>query len=586
MDIRQLKYFLAVFEHGSISHAARALGVAPATLSMQLAAMEASLGVSLFARSRGRLAARDLADRLYRLGGPLCEEVDFAVQYLRAGHLQPPHEVTVSAPLAAAGSPLAAQVQQVAAASGYRARIVSEDSAATVQVGYCVGTSRGAGAATRERWLAVEIPSVASVPNRAMFAFAITGAPITGRGLVDHAQRILRVARGHAIPIVDFSSVEFADGRVVCLLPVLAAPPTLLGGAFRSTVLPRSECDPHRTVEVDPKFGRELKALAARMRRSADGERKSRGSVDVGMRALRYFVAVYEAGRIGAAATRLHVVQPAVSMLIAKLERVLEVQLFERNSHGVRPTTAGHLFYDLVQPPLQDLQDLEGQFRGGRYAAVRPLRIGVIPALNENSMLAESLAAAVSAWAPGGRSRLRIVEAYGAQLCRWVRHEMLDLAIVDARPSEGTGQVTSISSEPMVVVSGAAKRLLPAGPITLERLARLPMVLPSERHGIRVLLEECFAETRLPLTPELEIDSMASVLRLIRTEALVTILPVSAVYAQRGDAGLALNRIAHHRMQRTMSVVAGASAQASLGADEFAELFTVALRTALQHVTI
>ncbi len=45
-------------------------------------------------------------------------------------------------------------------------------------------------------------------------------------------------------------------------------------------------------------------------------------------RQISYFVALYEEGSMTRAANRLNVVQPAVSMQIAKLERDLNQQLF------------------------------------------------------------------------------------------------------------------------------------------------------------------------------------------------------------------------------------------------------------------
>lgn len=50
MELRQLRYFSAVAEHGSISHAARSLFVAQPALTKQIHQLEEELGVSLFDR--------------------------------------------------------------------------------------------------------------------------------------------------------------------------------------------------------------------------------------------------------------------------------------------------------------------------------------------------------------------------------------------------------------------------------------------------------------------------------------------------------------------------------------------------------
>ncbi|PHP65208.1 transcriptional regulator [Zhengella mangrovi] len=50
MDSRQLRYFTAIFEHGTLSQAAETLRVAASALSHHLANLEAELGVTLFLR--------------------------------------------------------------------------------------------------------------------------------------------------------------------------------------------------------------------------------------------------------------------------------------------------------------------------------------------------------------------------------------------------------------------------------------------------------------------------------------------------------------------------------------------------------
>ncbi len=65
------------------------------------------------------------------------------------------------------------------------------------------------------------------------------------------------------------------------------------------------------------------------------------------LKQIQYFIALFEDGSVTRAAKRLNIVQPALSMQIAKLEDELKQTLFERGAHGMTPTAAGRLMYRL-----------------------------------------------------------------------------------------------------------------------------------------------------------------------------------------------------------------------------------------------
>lgn len=65
MDTRQLRYFAAIYEHGTLSNAAQHVRVAVSALSHHLANLEAELATSLFVRKPRGLQPTAAGERLY-----------------------------------------------------------------------------------------------------------------------------------------------------------------------------------------------------------------------------------------------------------------------------------------------------------------------------------------------------------------------------------------------------------------------------------------------------------------------------------------------------------------------------------------
>lgn len=84
-------------------------------------------------------------------------------------------------------------------------------------------------------------------------------------------------------------------------------------------------------------------------------------------------VAVAETGRIGAAAERLAIAEPALSRAIARLEARLGGRLFERIPTGVRPTPLGTAAVERARSLLREFQAAEEEIgaavsgRAGRF---------------------------------------------------------------------------------------------------------------------------------------------------------------------------------------------------------------------------
>jgi DNA-binding transcriptional LysR family regulator len=134
VDLRLLRTFAAVVEHGSFTRAAAALGYTQSAVSQQIGGLEASLDVRLFTRRPFGLTPA--AERLAEHAGSILLRVDVATSEL-AGLDRPSTTTLVATPFAAATVEVArllAGGTRLQQASGAELVVVDDAGAATARV--------------------------------------------------------------------------------------------------------------------------------------------------------------------------------------------------------------------------------------------------------------------------------------------------------------------------------------------------------------------------------------------------------------------------------------------------------------------
>lgn len=93
---------------------------------------------------------------------------------------------------------------------------------------------------------------------------------------------------------------------------------------------------------------------------------------------LQYFAAVVEEGTISAAARRLHISQPPLSIQIRSLEQEYGVKLLERGARHVRVTEAGKLLYGYAVKMLEMQRAAEDDLESLRAGLKAGIRVGIV----------------------------------------------------------------------------------------------------------------------------------------------------------------------------------------------------------------
>jgi DNA-binding transcriptional LysR family regulator len=113
------------------------------------------------------------------------------------------------------------------------------------------------------------------------------------------------------------------------------------------------------------------------------------------LRAMHTFVRAVELGSLSAAAREQSTGQPAVSKLVAGLERQLGVRLLERTTTRLVPTEEGRRFLERAKRVLEEFHEAVTEVRGSRHAPSGLLRVNAPLALGElrlNALVLEFLA--------------------------------------------------------------------------------------------------------------------------------------------------------------------------------------------------
>ncbi|HGB2818215.1 TPA: tricarballylate utilization LysR family transcriptional regulator TcuR [Salmonella enterica subsp. enterica serovar Weltevreden] len=249
------------------------------------------------------------------------------------------------------------------------------------------------------------------------------------------------------------------------------------------------------------------------------------------LRQLRYFVRIIENGSMGSAAQDLDIGVSALSQQMSRLENELAIRLLQRTSRGVTPTNAGLAFYSQAQLALRHADDAilaarEARLSGHVSVGMAPstasiLGIPFIHAMQENY----------------ADVRLHVVESLSGNLERMINTRQIDLAVVFQKDKILRWSARPILEEQLFLIgSHALLAALPDNPITPEQLAGIPLIMPSQGHGLRGRLDAVCQEHALNVEIVAEIDGLALLMRAVRDGLGATLQPGAAISHLDNDA--------------------------------------------------
>lgn len=294
------------------------------------------------------------------------------------------------------------------------------------------------------------------------------------------------------------------------------------------------------------------------------------------LRQLRHFQQVVRSGSISAAGSVLNIAQPALSRQMRALEEELGVALLFRTGRGVLPTAAGTLLFQESGRLTDAANQLYQRIRSLSASLIGEATVGISPTTGRS--LSAALAHRVQREYPG--LRLRITESFSGTLLEWLLTGRIDAAILYHIPAEGLVRSEIVATEQLSLIGSAQAPAFPEGAsVETAQLQGLPLILPTQQHGLRKMLDQRAKAHGIKLNPIFELDSLDATISLVRNDLGMTILPQSAVRSEESAGTLRSWQIGTPPLIRPLVVATAAQRAESIDLGDLAMLLKSTIQT-------
>jgi DNA-binding transcriptional LysR family regulator len=245
------------------------------------------------------------------------------------------------------------------------------------------------------------------------------------------------------------------------------------------------------------------------------------------LRQLEHFVAVAEDESFTRAAQRLGYVQSALSVSIQSLERELAVRLFDRTTHRVQLTDAGHALLPSARATLAAADGIRDEAAAVSGVLRGRLRIGLMQAFTAVNV--PRLLGRFQREHPQVELTIRPALGGAAALLSAVTTGELDLAFVAvAEPPKGL-RTRPLISESLQLTAREADVPRSRHAVSLEQLAEATFVDFPLGWGVRTIVDRAFARLGVQRRAGIEVADAPTFIALVREGLGVALLPQSLV---------------------------------------------------------
>ena len=268
------------------------------------------------------------------------------------------------------------------------------------------------------------------------------------------------------------------------------------------------------------------------------------------VRQLRAFVAVYQLGKLSAAAEQLFVTQSAISVLIRQIEQGLGTRLFDRTTRSLQPTLAAREAVVVAERILRDIdslgssfRDLSGLRRGRVCVAITPTLAAIVmpSVIRRFATLYPDIHVVVDDCAP-------------EQFMSRVIDEHVDFGIGTPEKMLADADVQTLMHDHLSLVCAPDHVLARKKSVRWADLAGHPVITVRPGYGIRPMIDATASGAGVTLDVVNEVSFLSTALWMTASGLGASIMP-SAFATGSAYPELAVKTLGGPRVSRDISVV-------------------------------
>ena len=264
---------------------------------------------------------------------------------------------------------------------------------------------------------------------------------------------------------------------------------------------------------------------------------------------LHTFSEVIDAGSFSAAAARLDLSQPAVSLQVRQLEQRLNVRLIERVGKRLKPTSAGQTLLEharRIDAAVEDaMQALSSHARG--VAGEVAIGTGATACIH----LLPPMLRAMRKRHP--KLDIRVSTGNTDDVVAAVTENRLDIGLVTLPAAGRSLHITPVLRDEFVAIAPAADQ----GwwqEVTPHTLVAAPMVAFESGSSTRLLIDEWFLQAGIRVRPVMALGSIEAIKEMVAAGLGYSIVPRMSVSAAHYRRGLRIATLTPE-LSRTLAIV-------------------------------